>query len=271
MLWLASVARAQDEPKRISAHLANEVIPLDSNATTVEGFLNELSITLPPEAVIDPPLDSALRDGMSVFLAGLTVTRGVARRPIPVETEMDESWGSGQPHVETLANGVPGIAEVTLTIFYYNGHEVGRRETEEVLRPMQPKVVVYYTELGQRDGPSVEQILANRAKPGSHHPAPARWKQELTMNSTAYEPGPQSCGPFASGFTSAGYVAGYGVVAVDPNVIPLGSRLFIEGYGYAVAGDRGGAIDGSRIDVGFQTVDECYAWGRREVKVYVLY
>ena len=91
------------------------------------------------------------------------------------------------------------------------------------------------------------------------------------MEATAYEPGPRSCGRFASGMTSAGYEAGYGVVAVDPNVIPLHTRLFIEGYGYAVAGDRGSAIQSDRIDLGFLTVDECIQYGRREVDVYVLY
>jgi len=60
-------------------------------------------------------------------------------------------------------------------------------------------------------------------------------------------------------------------VAVDTNVIPMHTRLFIEGYGYAVAGDRGSAIDGNDIDLGFLTVEECMEWGRREVKVYVLY
>jgi 3D (Asp-Asp-Asp) domain-containing protein len=271
MLWLALPARAQDEPKRISAHLGNEIIPLDSNATTVGGFLAELSITLPPGAHVDPPLDSALRDGMSVFLAGLTVTRGTADQIIPVETKVSESWQPGPARIATIDHGSAGLARVSYTIFYHDGHEVGRREHREVLKRMRPKQVVYYYELGAGDGPTVQQILSHRAKPGPHHTLPSRWKEVLTMSSTAYEPGPQSCGKFASGMTSAGYAAGYGVVAVDPDVIPLGTRLYIEGYGYAVAGDRGGSIDGKRIDVGFETVDECYDWGRREVKVYILY
>ena len=237
----------------------------------MEGFLRELSIHLPPGAVIDPPLDSALRDGMSVFFSGLSVTRGTAQRVIPVETELEESWGAGPTHIKTVEKGAEGLAEVSLTIFYYNGQEVGRRESMRTVRRMRPKVVVYYMQLGQGDGPSVEQILADRAKPGPHHEPPARYREILPMTSTAYEPGPQSCGKFASGYTSAGYVAGYGVVAVDPDVIPMGTRLFIEGYGYAVAGDRGSAIDGNRIDLGFNTVDECYAWGRKEVQVYILY
>jgi len=92
----------------------------------------------------------------------------------------------------------------------------------------------------------------------------------LTLQATAYDPGPRSCGKYASGYTSIGLKAGKGVVAVDPRVIALGSRLYVEGYGFALAGDVGGAIKGRRIDLGFNTYREALRFGRRKVKVYVL-
>jgi 3D (Asp-Asp-Asp) domain-containing protein len=64
--------------------------------------------------------------------------------------------------------------------------------------------------------------------------------------------------------------SGQGVVAVDPKVIPLGSKLYVEGYGYAIAGDTGGAIKGNRIDVFFYSSGETAQWGRRWVRVFVL-
>jgi len=278
--WAAAVlaalccapALAQDDvPKRINAHLANEVIPLDSNASTVAGFIGELAITLPPDAVVEPPMESALTDGMSVFLHGLTVTRGRADEQIPVVMKVEPSFRFGNGGTELLDPGQTGLRRVTYTIFYYEGREVGRRLRETVLRPMRPMRVVYYEPLSDGDGPSIDQILKLRLTPGDHHTPPTRYRKTLTMSSTAYEPGPHSCGRFASGYTSAGYKAGYGVVAVDPNVIPMHTRLYIEGYGYAVAGDRGSAIRGKDIDLGFLTVDECYKWGRRQVEVYILY
>lgn len=60
------------------------------------------------------------------------------------------------------------------------------------------------------------------------------------------------------------------VVAVDPAVIPLGSRVYVEGYGEAIAGDTGGAIKGHKIDLFVQTKDEAYAFGRRQVTVTVI-
>lgn len=60
------------------------------------------------------------------------------------------------------------------------------------------------------------------------------------------------------------------VIAVDPRVIPLGTKVWVEGYGYAIAGDTGGAIKGNKIDVHFATKSQAYAWGRRTVLVKIL-
>ena len=276
LLWASVVccgaALAQEETaKSVNAHFEGEVIPLNTNATTVAGFLSELSIELPASAAIQPPQDSALMDGMSVFLKGLTVTRMTTEELIPVEMLLMESSHYGPEKMMITNPGRAGRAEVSYTVFYYDGHEVGRRRRAEVIEPMVPTQAVFFHQLYEGDGPTVEQILEMRLQPGDYHVPPTRYKKLMRMEATAYEPGPRSCGRFASGWTSAGYEAGYGVVAVDPNVIPLHTRLFIEGYGYAVAGDRGSAIKGNRIDLGFLTVDECIKFGRRDVDVYVLY
>jgi 3D (Asp-Asp-Asp) domain-containing protein len=89
----------------------------------------------------------------------------------------------------------------------------------------------------------------------------------LRMPATAYT---AYCGGRCSGRTALGWQAGYGIVAVDPRVIPLRTRLYIPGYGYAVAGDTGGAIRGSRIDLGFNTYRDARQFGRRNVTVYLL-
>lgn len=60
------------------------------------------------------------------------------------------------------------------------------------------------------------------------------------------------------------------VVAVDPNVIPLGTKLYVEGYGYAVAGDTGGAIKGKHVDLFMPSTEDALQWGRRTVKVKIL-
>lgn len=88
----------------------------------------------------------------------------------------------------------------------------------------------------------------------------------LTMQATAYSPEE----PGLSDHTATGMRAQYGVVAVDPSVIPLGTRLHVEGYGTAIAADTGGAIKGMRIDLCFNTLEEVQAYGWRTVRVEIL-
>ena len=74
----------------------------------------------------------------------------------------------------------------------------------------------------------------------------------------------------ATGRARSGVKAAYGIVAVDPKFIPLGTRLYVEGYGYAVAADTGSAIKGDRIDLCFDDYKLALAFGRQTVVVYVL-
>ena len=74
----------------------------------------------------------------------------------------------------------------------------------------------------------------------------------------------------ASGHTSVGLWPKRGIVAVDPRVIPYYTKLYIPGYGMAIAGDTGGAIVGTRIDLFMDSLYECYQWGRRDVEIYIL-
>ncbi|QGS68556.1 hypothetical protein CV093_08500 [Oceanobacillus sp. 143] len=89
------------------------------------------------------------------------------------------------------------------------------------------------------------------------------------MSSTAYTI--ESSG--GSGVTSTGIDLRKNpnakVIAVDPSVIPLGSVVHVEGYGYAIAGDIGGAIKGNKIDVYVPTQKAALNWGRRTVKVTI--
>lgn len=92
-----------------------------------------------------------------------------------------------------------------------------------------------------------------------------KFSGKINMFATSYD---KNC-PGCSGTTATGLPAGYGVVAVDPKVIPLGSKLFIPGYGTATAGDTGSAIKGNKIDLGFDDIKSGW-WSSRFVDVYIL-
>lgn len=72
------------------------------------------------------------------------------------------------------------------------------------------------------------------------------------------------------GITASGTIVNRGTTSVDPEVIPLGTKLYIEGYGYATALDTGGAIKGKHIDLYMDTKEEAFKWGRKDVKVTII-
>ncbi len=174
--------------------------------------------------------------------------------PIPYETTKVESDDLYVGETKVQTPGVEGLHEVEVIKTYYNGDLVERTEKE----------------LQLVDEPITEVMLVGtKEKPFTLGSDPnvdvstLDYSKKLTMNATAYT---------ASGNakTASGRVAQEGVVAVDTSVIPFGTKLYIPGYGYAVAGDTGGAIKGNKIDLFYDTVAECYEFGRRNVDVYVL-
>lgn len=100
----------------------------------------------------------------------------------------------------------------------------------------------------------------------SHNGVPNKYSRVLTMQASAYS----AQDPGNGNYTATGSRLKKGLVSVDPKLIPLGTRLYIEGYGYAVADDVGGAIKGHRIDLAYDSRSEALQFGRQTVKVYVL-
>lgn len=92
------------------------------------------------------------------------------------------------------------------------------------------------------------------------------YSRVVRVEATAYS----SMEPGMSAYTATGTLCRYGVIATDPSFIPLGTRVYIPGYGYAVAEDTGGAIVGNKIDVAFDTIGECYEFGRQWIDLYII-
>ena len=90
--------------------------------------------------------------------------------------------------------------------------------------------------------------------------------KEIICSATAYTGG----GRTSSGMSCERDPDGISTISVDPSIIPLGTMVYIEGYGYAVAADTGGSVKGNKIDVYFNSLSECYNWGSKSVKVTIL-
>lgn len=222
--------------------------------TLVRDALAESGVELSLGDLVNPPPDTEVVSGMTISVTRLTeeiVTKKVA---IPFQTERHEDSSLEIGISKVVQQGRNGLKEVVVRLLKRGGKVVSTATISEkmVQRPVPQVIAMGSSGVVSRGGHSI------------------RFKKALEVVATAYTPGPESTGASADGYTSTGLRAGFGIVAVDPRVIPLGSRLYVDGYGFAVAGDVGGAIKGSRIDVCFESKMEALRWGRKRTKVYVL-
>ena len=188
---------------------------------------------------------------------GLLTWERVERRESAPQTVHRLAPAMAPGHSKVIAKGSPGVIEARVLYAQRDGGPVRHKVlSSRVLRASRPRIVA--------EGIGYNSLTAFEARGIEHMGYVAR--SAMTMVATAYTAYCAGCG----GMTAIGRRAGRGIVAVDPRVIPLGTRLYITGYGVAVAGDTGGAIVGRRIDLGFDSERDALLFGRRDVTVYRL-
>jgi uncharacterized protein YabE (DUF348 family) len=250
--------------------LSGDEVEVDVVGSTVADALVAVGLDPTSGLVVEPAVDEPLEADLVITASDVFVRVVEEEIEIPYETVSEDDasipLGTNAVAVEGEAGRTLRVYEVVVT----DGVE-GSRELKAERVVAQPVDEVVRKGTGRRD----QQLTVSRgsdrrttssasaaAPAASSAPASGR---ELTVSTTAYVPG-VGCGYS----TATGAKAGYGVVAVDPNVIPLGTRLYIPGYGTGVAADTGGAIKGNKIDVCFDSLDQARAWGRRTVTITLL-
>lgn len=182
-----------------------------------------------------------------ITLAEQVVERQVAE-PFSVIRRPDYTLEKGVEKV--IEEGQNGSKTITVRLNFADGVEVSAQQISETITEA-PKAKII--DVGTRD--TVETSRGSM-----------RFSRVEMMEASAYLPTDGS----AEGLTATGIAARRGIVAVDPDVIPLGSRVYVQGYGVALAADVGGAIVGHKIDLCMEDYSEAMRFGRRPVKVYVL-
>jgi 3D (Asp-Asp-Asp) domain-containing protein/uncharacterized protein YabE (DUF348 family) len=216
-----------------------------------------------------------ITEGMKIELSSIEDRIETENVEIPfesVKTETDE-LEIGTEKVEV--QGVTGMKKVTKKVHYVGGVQVGEPEVSEkvTIQPVTEKILVGTHDTKAEEEAKRKAEEEEKAKNGvqtyNGESSSFNYSAVYTMNASAYAPVVACCGK-SDGITASGMKAGYGVVAVDPRYIKLGTKLYVEGYGYAIAADTGGAIKGYKIDLCYNTYREAVNYGRKNVKVYVL-
>lgn len=227
-----------------------KTVAMESAAPTVEALLQRRRVALFTSDKVFPARDAALQRGMRIRVVRIrhTLTTDQVGIPHQVRSSVDPRTPRGI--IRVISAGRPGLRERAWNVTLADGRVTGRQLIgERVVRIPLDRVIAVGSQM----------LVASRGEFAG--------KEYVDMVATAYSP---FCCKGVDDVTALGLRAGYGVVAVDPKVIPLGSRLYIEGYGYALAGDTGSRIKGSRIDLGFDTRRQAIRFGRRPVRVYII-
>ncbi len=227
-------------------------------ARPVRELLDDYHVVLGESDRVVPGLGQEVKPGQVVRVIRVSTKEMTYREEISPKVVVRQDGNLDRGVRRVVQEGSSGLVERVARVHL----EDGRIRERQILSTTWLRwPVTRVVALGTR--PIVHTFVTSRGQV-------VRYTDVLAMTATAYYPGPESCGVKAKGITRTGARATYGVVAVDPKVIPLGTRLYVEGYGFATALDTGSAIKGSKIDLCYDTYREAIMYGKRKIKVYIL-
>jgi uncharacterized protein YabE (DUF348 family) len=245
-----------DKAFQVKLNVGGQEQQVWATSTTVADFLKQQKITLNKLDRIEPSLNEMVNENTVVKVTRVEKVTDVVEEPVnfAVVTKKDSQLPKGEQRV--ISPGEQGLVSKHYEVILENGKEVSRKLVKtETIKQSKDRIVAVGTKVNN------PQIVSRGNGTVS---------QEFYVTATAYTAYCDGC----SGRTRTGINLrsnpNMKVVAVDPRIIPLGSKVYIEGYGYAVAADTGSAIRGYKIDVFFPEKSSAFRWGRKRVKIKII-
>ncbi|MHC1683836.1 MAG: 3D domain-containing protein [Clostridiaceae bacterium] len=205
---------------------------------------------------VSVPLEDKLSEDLKVAITRVDTKVETSVQPIEFTSVTQKDDTKMADYQAVIQPGQNGEKEVSIRIVYENGIEISREVVSEKVVKEPVNQILSVGTLGV--------YIPSR---GTNQP----YSRHIKMRATAYSSEQPGMSQYtASGARVARDVNGFSTIAVDPRVIPLGTKLYIPGYGYAIAADTGGAIKGNVIDLFFYSIRECRDWGVRNVDVYII-
>ena len=223
---------------------------------SIDSMFKAEGITYKAEDKINPAKETKLEEGMNITIVRVDARTSTETLAVDFKTVVKNR--SDLPNTyRKITEGAKGERKVTTTVTYEDNKEVSRKVIEDkITKNAVDKIIV------QGTYPSM---------PVSSDGKVMSYSKVFTARATAYS----AIHGIGKTYTASGRKAvrnpnGYSTIAVDPSVIPFGTKLFVEGYGFAIAADSGTGVTGHTIDVFFDTYQESVNWAVKSVKVYVL-
>lgn len=230
-----------------------------THSKTAADALAEAGISLEGQDYSEPAPSTTLKPNMTVRVVRVAETFSIEQEPVPFEIQWVPDPDLEIDNQDLKQAGENGVLQKRIRVRYEDGKEVSRRlEDSGIIRPPKTKVLTYGTKI----------VIRTIETPDG----PIEYWRKLRMLATSYSASTAGTPKTAKyyGRTALGWTMRFGIVAVDPRVVKLGSRVYVFGYGVGDAGDTGGAIKGKRIDLGYDDDDpRVWTW-HRWTDVYLL-
>lgn len=282
-------------PKPYTIDVNGLLTPITSTHTEVRQILEDAGVEIGEHDYTFPALDQEVAARTNIEYYHVDIVEEVKEDTIPFEEETRENKDLEKGKSRNVQEGKEGLKRREIQRTFLNGSQIERKVlSEEVVE----EPIAHIDEYGSKEPEPVvvekpkaqpkqstqtkqaAQPNETRAAKQESQPSRGNSRKVITMNASAYDLSFESTGKRPGdrgyGITASGTQVRPGVVSVDPNVIPLGTRLYIESldgtpdYGNAVAEDTGGAIKGNKIDLFFSSRNAALNFGRRNVRVHIL-
>lgn len=265
-------------------------VQVPTSGATVGEVLAKMNVVLGPMDRVFPLASGGAYDGIAIRVRRVSAPLRKRVELIPFETRYLPTSSIRPGGTNVVRAGRSGTIEITERMWTLDG-KVSRREfvSRRVSRQPQARVVglgsrsayvpsrvPYHRRYARAYG--LSGLAARGGSPRDRYLQPKmsgapggktlRAVRMIELVATGYSPDPRENGGYT--VTATGLPIGYGAAATDPRVIPLGTKLYVEGYGYAFACDTGGAIKGRRIDLAYNSYYEANTKGHKKVRVWIL-
>lgn len=242
-----------------------EEVKVSTFKKTVRELLSENKIQYDDDDIITPSLSSELKDYMEIKVVEVTQSQVTEKEDIPYSVKLIDDNDLLKGKTKVTQEGKSGEKEITYNLTYYDGKLVkkaleGEKISQEpvdkiVKKGIKEEVVVASRSTTSRNSSSSESKASSASNSASKN------GKHMVVQATAYA---------GDSITSTGTVPKWGTIAVDPRVIPYGSKVYIPQFNKTfIAEDCGGAIKGNIIDIFMNSESECYKWGRRTIDIYI--
>lgn len=260
--------------RTVTVNNCGEIIGVVTRGETVEALLTRLGIAFNASTELSAPLHAMTYDGMVLTISRTIRTEEVYTTTIPHEVIYcnDATIPEGQSVV--LTKGIDGQLACTASVVYVDGVETGRTVVDQTViqQPVSEVIAIGTGSAVPEQEDSYGELVIGDGYIITETGERLNFIDAIKVQATAYTHTDEGCNEV----TATGTIVHVGTVAVDPRMIPYGTRMFIisdDGkfvYGVATAEDCGGAIKQNRIDLYYPTTEECLAFGRRNCTVYIL-